>query len=72
MKVALQDCKRFGERLIGVVDKLFPPPPPKKEEKEVIVLVETDEANTKKIGSPSEQQSKKPLRASSCPRFSEW
>lgn len=33
MKIALQDCKRYGERLIGTVEKIFPPPP-KKEEKE--------------------------------------
>jgi hypothetical protein len=34
LKTALQDCKRFGERICGVVEKALPPPPPKKEEKD--------------------------------------
>lgn len=33
MKTALQDCKRYGERVISAVEKIIPPPQPKKEEK---------------------------------------
>lgn len=34
MKNALQDCKRYGERLVNMVEKVIPPPPaPKKDEK---------------------------------------
>ena len=28
-KKALQDCKRYGERITGIVDKILPPPKPK-------------------------------------------
>jgi hypothetical protein len=69
MKSSLQDSKRYAERIIGLVDKLFPPPPPKKEEKEVLVLVETDDASAKKC--EKTEDGNKPTRASSCQPFTE-
>ena len=33
MKTALQSCKRYGERLTELVDKVLPPPKKEKSEK---------------------------------------
>lgn len=55
-KKALQDCKRYGDRIVGIVESIYPPPKPKENEKSAsnekvetineIVLV--DEASSKK------------------------
>uniref|UniRef100_A0A915DQP5 SAP domain-containing protein n=1 Tax=Ditylenchus dipsaci TaxID=166011 RepID=A0A915DQP5_9BILA len=56
MKTSLEDCKRFGERIVNIVDRLFPPP--KKEEKK-----KDDKSKDESKSEKSGEQSKDPQNA---------